>query len=105
MACKEPKARIYAYATFDVAALLSIARNIRKKACSCDELQRPKSGSFNWVVFLTFEDGVEWVFRSPRKAYGLQQNVASQVLASEVATLNYLRGVGSIPVPQVFSYW
>ncbi|KAG2017080.1 hypothetical protein GB937_005677 [Aspergillus fischeri] len=90
MACKQQKARIYAYAKFDIAALLLVARNIRMKACSCDELQCPKSGSLNWVIFLTFEDRVEWVFRSPRKAYRLQKNFASQVLASEVATLNYL---------------
>ncbi|KAK6445562.1 hypothetical protein FP744_10001810 [Trichoderma asperellum] len=25
----------------------------------------PKCGSLNWVIFVTFDDGIEWVFRSP----------------------------------------
>ncbi|CAG8113766.1 unnamed protein product [Penicillium nalgiovense] len=32
----------------DVAALLSLAYSIRGKECSCDENQRPNSGSLNW---------------------------------------------------------
>ena len=45
------------------------------------------------------------MFRSPRRAYGLQRQIASEVLASEVATLKLLRQAGDIPVPEVFSYW
>lgn len=103
MANRQQKASIFTYALFDVAALLSIAQGIRGKTCTCDYFQHPKSGSLNWVIFITFEDGVERGFRSPRE-FGLQSGTASEVLLSEVATLEYLEEVDSIPVPRVFSY-
>ena len=103
MANRQQKASIFTYTLFDVTALLSIAQGIRGKTCTCDYSQCPKSGSLNWVIFITFEDGFEWVFRSPRK-FGLQPDTASEVLLSEVATLEYLEEVDSIPVPRVFSY-
>ena len=105
MTNKKREANIYAHASFDLAALFSIARAIRQKDCTCDESQRPKSGSLNWVIFIVFEDGVEWVFRSPRKAFGLREGIASEVLLSEVATLEYLGKIDCIPIPRVFSYW
>ncbi|KAJ6178162.1 hypothetical protein N7519_008623 [Penicillium mononematosum] len=105
MAYKVRKANIFTYAKFNVPALLSLAESIRGKECSCDETQRPSSGSLNWVVFISFDDGVEWVFRSPRRSFGLQKTTAGEVLVSEVATMNYLREMGKIPVPEVFSYW
>lgn len=105
MVRKQRTANIFAHVTFNIAALLQIARDIRQIHCRCDETQRPKSGSLNWVVFIVFQDGVEWVFRSPRRAYGLQRQIASEVLASEVATLKLLRQASDIPVPEVFSYW
>ncbi|KAL4894791.1 kinase-like domain-containing protein [Aspergillus ambiguus] len=104
MVHKTRKANIFTYAKFNVAALLSLAYSIRGKECSCDETQRPKSGSLNWVIFLSFEDGVEWVFRSPRRSFGLQEATASEVVMSEVATMKYLGEMGKIPVPEVFSY-
>ncbi|CAG8131272.1 unnamed protein product [Penicillium nalgiovense] len=104
MVHKAREANIFTYAKFDVAALLSLAYCIRGKECSCDETQRPNSGSLNWVIFISFEDGVEWVFRSPRRSFGLKKATASEVLMSEVATMKYLRGMSKIPVPEVFSY-
>ncbi|KAJ5420421.1 hypothetical protein N7465_002940 [Penicillium sp. CMV-2018d] len=104
MVHKAREANIFTYAKFDVAALLSLAYSIRGKECSCDENQRPNSGSLNWVIFISFEDEVEWVFRSPRRSFGLKKATASEVLMSEVATMKYLREMSKIPVPEVFSY-
>lgn len=58
------------------------------------------------MISLVFDDGVEWVFRSPRpyKYYGLTEEIAATVLASEAATLKYIKANSSIPVPEVFSY-
>ncbi|PNP85942.1 hypothetical protein FNYG_00998 [Fusarium nygamai] len=58
--------RVFAYATFDLDALISFASKLRGQSCSIDTLARPRAGSTHWVIFITFEDGVEWVFRSPR---------------------------------------
>ncbi|KAF2191286.1 hypothetical protein K469DRAFT_720275 [Zopfia rhizophila CBS 207.26] len=66
--------------------------------------QKPKSGSLNWAIILSFDDGVEWVFRSPRTHYGLDEETAGVLLASEAATLKYIRKHSSIPVPEVYSY-
>ncbi|KAJ5254201.1 hypothetical protein N7524_011381 [Penicillium chrysogenum] len=104
MVHKVQKENIFAYAKFNIAALLSLAYSIRGKECSCDETKRPDSGSLNWVVFISFDDGVQWVFRSPRRSFGLQKTTASEVLVSEVATMKYLREMGTVPVPEVFSY-
>lgn len=56
------------------------------------------------MIFLTFDDGVEWVFRSPRTCYSLDEETAGVVLASEAATIKYIRENSSIPVPEVFYY-
>ncbi|KAJ0415441.1 hypothetical protein BJY00DRAFT_317865 [Aspergillus carlsbadensis] len=106
MVRKVEDAKIFTYARFNITALLSLARSIRGKNCSCDETQRPESGSLNWAIFIAFEDGVEWVFRSPRRSFGLPKATASEVLLSEVATMKYLRETAGsgIPVPGVFSY-
>lgn len=98
------RANVFFHAEFDILSLISLAQNIRGKSCSCDESQHPKSGSLNWAISVYFEDGVEWIFRSPRKAFGLQQQSASAVLASEAATLNYLRETSDLPVPEVFAF-
>lgn len=97
---------VFQYAKFDLQALLRLAERLRNRPCSCDGSQRPLSGSFNWVVNLAFNDGVEWLFRSPRtyKYYGLDEETAAIVLASEVATFKYMRANSFIPVPEVFFY-
>lgn len=105
MVHKAREASIFTYAKFDVAALLSLTYSLRGKECSCDENQRPNSGSLNWVIFISFEDGVEWVFRSPRRSSELKKATASEVLISEVSTMKYLGEMSKIPVPEVFSYW
>ncbi|RAL09553.1 aminoglycoside phosphotransferase family protein [Aspergillus homomorphus CBS 101889] len=99
-----PSQKIFTYTSFNISALLSIAKSIRKKRCTCDESQRPMGGSFNWAIFLVFEDGVEWVFRPPRTAFGLRKDTAREVLVSGVTTLKYIKQVGSIPVPEIYAF-
>ncbi|KAF4439463.1 Protein-glutamate O-methyltransferase SPCC1393.13 [Fusarium austroafricanum] len=66
----------------------------------------PKTGSLNWVIFISFDDGIEWVFRSPtRGVYGFYSDeTASKIVVSEASTLMYLKVYTSIPVPEVYSY-
>lgn len=102
---KEIRANIFFHSDFDLLSLLSLAKMIRGKPCFCDQSQHPKSGGLNWAISIYFEDGIEWIFRSPRKDYFvLQEESTSTVLASEAATLNYLRDKSSLPVPEVFSF-
>ena len=97
--------RVLWHEKFNLPALLDRASRLRNVPCFCDLPRRPISGGLNWVIFLTFEDGVEWVFRSPTTGdYKLSLEDAGELLESEVATLKYLKLNSSIPVPDVFDY-
>ncbi len=63
-------------------------------------------GSLNWVIFISFDDGVDWVFRSPRSGpHAIVSDVsARKLLISEATTLKYLRRNSALPVPEVFSF-
>lgn len=66
MVFKGASYEIFRYANFDVQPLCHLASELRQgKNCSCDMNQLPAGGSFNWAIFLSFDDGVEWGFRSP----------------------------------------
>ena len=97
-------AGVFQHARFNLQAVLQLAKQLRNIPCSCDLSQKPKSGSHNWAILLSFNDGVEWLFRSPRTSYGVDEDIAGILLASEAATLKYVRMNSSIPVPDVFYY-
>lgn len=94
---------VFKYGTFDLSAVLSLAQQLREKKCFCDLSQTPKSGSLNWAIFLSFEDGIEWVFRSPRLD-GVSIGFAELLVASEAATLRFVKENSRIPVPEVYAY-
>ncbi|PGH07546.1 hypothetical protein AJ80_07992 [Polytolypa hystricis UAMH7299] len=88
----------------NVPALIRLAESLRNTACTCDLSQKPLTGSFNWAVVVSFDDGVEWVLRSPHAGRALDEATAGAVLASEAATLRYIKQNSSIPVPDVYHY-
>lgn len=45
-----------------------------------DLSQTPASGSLNWAITISFEDGVDWIFRSPRTYYGVDTEVKHLVM-------------------------
>lgn len=100
------KEKIFRYAQFNIDALLALAGKLKGRTCTCDRSKPPKSGSLNWVIFVSFDDGTEWVFRSPRTGLStiVTDETAAKMLVSEASTLKYLRAHSSIPVPEVFSY-
>ncbi|KJZ73728.1 hypothetical protein HIM_06846 [Hirsutella minnesotensis 3608] len=98
--------KIFLCARFNLDALLSLAGSIRGRTCTCDVSAAPKTGSLNWAVFVSFEDGIEWVFRSPRTGPHaiVSEESARKMLVSEAATLKFLRACSPVPVPEVFSF-
>ncbi|PNP39642.1 hypothetical protein TGAMA5MH_08460 [Trichoderma gamsii] len=100
------KDRIYYFADFNLEALLSLSEQLRSRKCTCDMTKMPKCGSLNWVVFVTFDDGVEWVFRSPMASHNsiYSDDTSSKIVNSEASALMYLKAHTSIPVPEVYSY-
>lgn len=93
------------HSTFNLPALLEHAGQLRNIPCTCDVTQRPQNGSLNWAIFLSFEDGVEWVFRSPSaEEDDISSEVAGELLESEVATMKYIEENSYIPIPHIFDY-
>ncbi|KAF5535558.1 altered inheritance of mitochondria [Fusarium napiforme] len=97
--------RIFRWAKFNLEALLLLAEKLRGQSCTCDETKAPKSGGLNWAIFIIFDDGVEWVFRSPRyDTHIFSDETASKTLIIEASTLKYLETHCQMPVPKVYSY-
>ncbi|KAI4223183.1 MAG: hypothetical protein L6R36_005624 [Xanthoria steineri] len=101
-----PRERVFIYAKFDHLTLCQLASDLRGGlSCSCDLSQNPRGGGFNWVIFITFTDGVEWVLRVPRTGLEyLSDTIIASLLTSEAATLKYIKTHTTLPVPDVFSY-
>ncbi|RLL94479.1 hypothetical protein CFD26_102709 [Aspergillus turcosus] len=97
---------IFRYAKFDVEALCRLASALRQGIpCTCAMNKLPATGSFNWAIFVSFEDGIQWVLRSPKRQSELTSSELDlKLLASEAATLRYLRLKSDIPVPEVYHY-
>lgn len=100
------RSSVFLCAKFDVDALCNLATRLRNgTACSCGLYQHPAGGSFNWTVSILFEDDAEWIFRSPREGYPFSTSeLNAKLLASEAATLKYLKINTEILVPEVYAY-
>jgi len=97
--------KIFSFTNFNLDALLSLATQLRGgRPCTTDVSQRPKSGSLNWVIFITFDDGIEWVFRCPRSDVSVKRASRHKMIISEASTLKYLEKHSSVPVPKVYSF-
>ncbi|KFY37547.1 hypothetical protein V494_04712 [Pseudogymnoascus sp. VKM F-4513 (FW-928)] len=100
-----PRPRVPWHSKFNLPALLHHASQLRNVPCTCDLTQEPQRGSLNWTILLSFEDGVEWIFRSPADGDDdISAEVAGELLDSEVATMKYIKENSSIPVPEIFDY-
>lgn len=97
---------IFRYADFSVLGLRHLASKLRGgQPCFCDTSQIPACGSFNWTILISFLDGVEWVLRSPRDDGAIRCDKTNLLLlASEAATLKYIKANSVIPVPEVLAY-
>lgn len=97
---------IFKYANFNVQALCKLASKLREgQTCSCDQAQTSASGDFNWTILIFFADNVQWVLRSSRRDEKLKcDNIKQTLLASEVATMRYIKANSHVPVLEVFAH-
>lgn len=101
----ESKTDIFTYTTFDLDAPCQHVSMLRQGIqFTCDPDQRPVSGSFNWAIFISFEDDTRWIFRSPHSSSLKPMEMRGELLASEAATLRYLRAESDNPVPEIYDY-
>ncbi|KLO09775.1 hypothetical protein SCHPADRAFT_943361 [Schizopora paradoxa] len=97
--CNDEIQRSRRYIRFDVDALCEIAA----KACNAEEcvsVRKIDEGSFNRILGLTLNDGREVIARLPFPMAGPPHLLT----ASEVATLDFVRNIMSIPVPKVLAW-
>jgi len=106
MPSKCERVSIFQYADFNAPALCRFVSKLRGgQHCFCDTSQVPAYSSFNWTILVSFRNGVEWVLRSPRDDGAIKSDETNLLLlASEAATLIYIRANSTIPVPEVFAY-
>ncbi|KAJ7602896.1 protein kinase subdomain-containing protein PKL/CAK/Fmp29 [Roridomyces roridus] len=86
---------------FNVPGLrLLVAQSVGRSPSDILSLTKLAEGGFNRSFLITMHDGFQMVARIPypynRPSYHL--------LASEVATMDYLRTVAGIPIPEVYGY-
>ncbi|PWY77773.1 hypothetical protein BO83DRAFT_397224 [Aspergillus eucalypticola CBS 122712] len=91
------ESNIFIYADFDLEAVCRRASTLRQGiSCTFD----PASTG---LYFILFGDGTQWVLRSPHPRTFMPLDVGVKLLASEAATLLYLKARSDIPVPEVFA--
>jgi hypothetical protein len=73
------------------------ARGEPSRKCSFGER---RMGGLNLAITLVFDDGVEWIAKTPR----IPNDEARERLQCEAATLVFLERVGSLPTPRVHAY-
>lgn len=79
--------------------LATAARGEGKSSCRFGERA---FGAYNVVIFIIFEDGVEWCVKVPkRKTLNDKEN---DFLMSEYATLTFLQKIGNVPAPKVHGF-
>ncbi|OJJ43571.1 hypothetical protein ASPZODRAFT_73818 [Penicilliopsis zonata CBS 506.65] len=87
------------YARFRPAELQRVAGEAIQQDC-CPGIVKLAEGGFNKVFLLQARNGREVIARIPTPIAGTPHYTT----ASEVATMNFLRGVLKLPVPEVLAY-
>jgi hypothetical protein len=82
-----------------VQEFLNIARNLREGTHTCRFGQR-LLGTLHVLVFIIFEDDVEWVVKIPK--WDIDAGEENIFLMSEYATLVFLQRLGTVPTPRVY---
>ena len=81
-----------------VRQLLAIATLARNENHECRFGERV-AGGYNVVIFLIFDDGVEWVAKIPIRAR--DNDDENEKVMSEFATLQFLQQIGTVPAPKI----
>ena len=82
-----------------VQEFLRIASELREGQHTCRFGER-MWGAYNVIMFIIFDDGVEWVVKAPRGS--LKEDQEHIFLASEYATLRFLQeDIRAVPAPKI----
>lgn len=81
-------------------SFLQLAVKARGDPDRCCRFGDRRMGGLNVAITLRFDDGVEWIMKTPK----LINNASKERLESEAATLLFLHTVGSLPAPRLHAY-
>jgi Phosphotransferase enzyme family len=81
----------------EILSLAALARNSEHKCRFRERI----AGGYNVVIFLVFDDGVEWVAKLPQESKD-EGDRRNEYLESECSTLMFLQQLGTVPVPKVY---
>ena len=71
----------------------------------CSVSPEPLNGSYNLVYLVTFEDGVQWIFKIPANGYyTCFDRSAAEALTSEALTMRLIKQTTTIPLPTVYHF-
>lgn len=77
---------------------LTIAASLRPGKHTCRFGER-NWGSYNIILYVVFDDGIEWVVKVPKVR--VERDRENKSLKSEYATLVFLQQISNIPAPKV----
>jgi serine/threonine protein kinase len=89
------------FETFPVEEILPLATATRDNGKYSCRFGERAAGTYNVVIFIVFEDGVEWVVKLPQNINDGDKE--HQYLMSEYATLVFLQNI-DIPSPKVYGF-
>lgn len=82
--------------------ILSLATAARNGEHKCRFRERT-AGGYSVVIFLVFDDGVEWAAKLP-KGTREENDGRNEYLESECATLMFLQQLGTVPSPKLHDF-
>ena len=93
----------------DLTSVVKLAGDCRR-GLKCSLSRRPIFGDHDWIIFLTFQDNVEWIARIPLKSHRRQPQLPfesplfKQRYECMIATIEYVATHTMLPVPRVHRY-
>ncbi|KAL9094147.1 MAG: hypothetical protein Q9165_003562 [Trypethelium subeluteriae] len=88
------------YLRFDLKALIKVVEDAAGSGSTCAEISKLPEGNFNKTFLVTMQNRHQVIARLPNPNAGRSH----YTIASEVATMDYMRDRLKIPVPKVLAY-
>jgi hypothetical protein len=92
----------------DLTSVVKLAGDARGMKCCLS--RRPVFGDHDWIIFLLFQDNVEWIARIPLRSHRrapqlpLDSPLFKERYECMIATIEYVATNTTLPVPRVHDY-
>ena len=92
----------------DLTSIVKLAGDVRGMKCCLS--RRPIFGDHDWIIFVMFQDNVEWVARIPLRPHRRQpqlpfdSSLFKERYECMIATVEYVATHTTLPVPRIHQY-